>query len=94
MSPTPGPPYEWDENKRQETLSLRGLDFSMVNDIDWRTATQDRQERSGEVRYSSLGIIANRLYNVVWTPRGPNTRIISFRKANDREVAQYEEEQT
>ena len=94
MTPTPGPPYEWDENKRQETIRLRELDFAMVNAIDWGTATQDRQERGGEVRYSSLGVIGDRLYNVVWTPRGPNTRIISFRKANDREIAQYEQEPT
>ena len=65
----------------------------MVSRIDWRVATYDRQERSGEVRYSSLVMIADRLYNVVWTPRGPNTRIISFRKANDREIARYEREQ-
>ncbi len=92
MTPTPGPPYEWDENKRQETLRLRGLDFAMVSRMDWTAATYDRQERNGEFRYSSLGLIGDRLYNVVWTPRGRNTRIISLRKANDREIARYERE--
>ena len=89
----PSPPYEWDENKRQETLRLRGLDFALAARIDWRTATHDRQERGGEVRYSSMGILDGRLYNVVWTRRDPYTRIISIRKANDREIAQYEREQ-
>lgn len=79
MTPTPGPPYEWDENKRQETISLRGLDFAMVNDIDWDTATYRRREQGGEVRYASFAMLGDRLYHVVWTPRGPNTRIISFR---------------
>ena len=94
MIPTPGPPYEWDENKRQETLRLRGLDFAMVNAIDWDTATYRRREQGGEVRYASLVMLGDRLHHVVWTPRGRNTRIISMRKANDREIARYEQEQT
>ena len=93
MTPIPRPPYEWDENKRQETLRLRGLDFARVAQMDWRTAVHDRQEREGEVRYSSLAILDDRLHNVVWTRRDPCTRIISFRKANDREMARYEREQ-
>lgn len=93
MTPTPGPPYEWDENKRQETLRLRGLDFELVNDIDWDTASHRRQERRDELRYASLAMIGDRLHHVVWTPRGPNTRIISMRKTNERERARYEQEQ-
>ena len=94
MTPTPSPPYEWDENKRQETLRLRGLDFAMVNDIDWDTASHRRRERRDEIRYASLAMIGNRLHHVVWTARGRNTRIISLRKANDREIARYEQEHT
>ena len=94
MIPAPGPPYEWDENKRQETLRLRGLDFAMASQINWNTATNRRQEREGEVRYASLAMIGDRLHHLVWTPRGPNTRIISLRKANGRETARYEQERT
>ena len=94
VTPTPGPPYEWDENKRQETIRLRGLDFAMVNGIDWDTATSRRRVRGDEIRYASLAMLGDRLYHVVWTLRDPNTRIISFRKANDREIARYEQEQT
>ena len=93
MTPAPSPPYEWDENKRQETLRLRGLDSARASEINWHTATHRRQEREGEVRYASLGLTGDRLHHVVWTPRGPNTRIISMRKANNREIARYEQEQ-
>ena len=93
MPPRPGPPYEWDENKRQETLRLRGVDFALTVQIDWDTATIRQQERGGEVRYASLAMIGDRLHHVVWTLRGPNTRIISLRRANDREMARYEQEQ-
>ncbi len=94
MPPTPGPPYEWDENKRQETLSLRGLDFALVSQMDWETASYRREERQGEIRYASLGLIGDRVHHVVWTLRGSHTRIISLRKANRRESARYEQEKS
>ena len=94
MTPTPGPPYEWDEDKRQETLRLRGLDFPMAYQIDWPTATYEQQERSGETRYASLAMINGRLHHVVLAPGSPNTRIISMRKANNRESARYDQQQT
>ena len=92
MTPTPDPPYEWDENKRLETLRVRGLDFALVSQIDWTIATYERQERGGEIRYASLTPIGDRLHHVVWTPRDTNTRIISLRKANGRETARYDRE--
>ena len=61
--------------------------------IDWDTATYRRQERGDETRYASLAMLDDRLYHLVWTHRDPYTRIISLRKANDREIARYEREQ-
>ena len=43
VTPIPHPPYEWDENKRQDTLTLRGLDFALVTQIDWGIATYRRE---------------------------------------------------
>ena len=94
VTPIPHPPYEWDENKREDTLTLRGLDFALVTQIDWGIATYRRDERQGEVRYASLALIADRLHHIVWTPRGNSTRIISLRKANARERVQYDRQQT
>ena len=93
MTSGPLPPYQWDENKRQETLRARGIDFMEVERADWSTAIHHRQERSGEIRYSSYVLIGTRLHNVVWTPREACTRIISMRKANGREIARYEQSQ-
>jgi len=44
----------------------------------------------GEDRYRLLGIIEQRLFYVVYTLRGEVIRIISARKANQREVHYYE----
>ena len=93
MTPRPGPPYEWDDDKQENTLRIRGLDFMIVQQADWQIAIHRRSDRDGELRYSSFVPIGERLYNVVWTPRGTHTRIISLRKANAREIARYEQEE-
>ena len=82
-------PYEWDESKRIETLETREVDFEDIHNFDWDNAMTRRSDRNDEVRQANLGMIGNRLYHVVWTERGGNTRIISLRKANMREERIY-----
>ena len=87
-------PYEWDEAKRLETLETRGIDFAEIYGFDWNTADTQRSDRNNETRWTSLGMIGNRLYHVVWTWRGENRRIISLRKANRRESRDYDAQET
>ena len=42
-----------------------------------------------EERYITAGLLAGRMVIVVWTPTEDGRRIISKRKANDREQARY-----
>jgi uncharacterized DUF497 family protein len=42
-----------------------------------------------EPRFVTLGELGQRLVVIVWTPRGQTRRIISMRKANEREQALY-----
>jgi uncharacterized protein len=44
----------------------------------------------GEDRFQLLAKIENRVFVLVYTPRPRNIRIISARKANTREVEEYE----
>ena len=83
--------YDWDEEKRIETLEKRGIDFASMDYFDWDTSVSRRSDREGEIRWSTLGLIGERLHHVVWTERGEITRIISLRKANVRESIEYEE---
>lgn len=65
----------------------------MAAEIEWETAlvkVDDRKEY-GEVRYSALGLIENRVYFAAFTIRGQSCRMISFRKANKREAKRYVE---
>ena len=44
----------------------------------------------GEIRYRALGFIDGRLYALVFVETSEGIRVISFRKANKREVNGYE----
>jgi uncharacterized protein len=82
---------EFDENKRQLTLLKRGLDFALAGEIFDGTEFTFVDDRSDydEMRYNTFGLQAGRLIAVTWTLRGERRRIISMRKANDREKARY-----
>jgi uncharacterized DUF497 family protein len=83
---------EWDEVKRQWTLDHRGLDFADVDLLDPATIVTQRDLRYdyGEPRFASFGYLDGVLINVVWTLRAHRIRIISMRKANDRERKRYQ----
>ena len=82
---------EFDEEKRRETLARRGLDFGdagKVFDGTEYTWIDDRFDY-GEARHNTSGFLDGRLIALTWTVRNGNRRIISMRKANDREQANY-----
>ncbi len=81
--------YEWNESKREETLRKRDIDFASMEYFDWETAIHQRSDRDGEERWSSFGLIGDRLHHVVWTEREDRIRIVSLRKANVRETQRY-----
>ncbi|WP_231982658.1 BrnT family toxin [Pseudomonas mucidolens] len=66
----------------------------MVRDFEWSTALilEDDRFDYGECRYRAMGYIGDRLHVVVFTPRGNAVHVISFRKANKREVKNYDQE--
>ena len=83
---------EFDAAKRAGTLEQRGLDMARAGEVlDGATLTiaDDRMDY-GETRYITIGFLDERMVVLVWTPRGDVHRIISMRKANDREKAIYE----
>ena len=83
---------EFDEVKRVRTLAERGLDMARAGEVfDGASLTvEDDRMDYGETRYITIGFLDERMVVLVWTPRGDVHRIISMRKANDREKAIYE----
>lgn len=82
---------EFDPEKRRLTLEHRGLDMALAGEIfDGATLTiADDRKDYGEDRFITIGRLNGRMVIVVWTTRGALRRIISLRKANDREQALY-----
>lgn len=77
------------ENKRKHGVSLAEAEL-----MDWDAALiwQDTRHNYGEARMIALGAIGERLYCVVYVDRNDVRRIISLRKANQREFDDYEQE--
>ncbi|MDO9048427.1 MAG: BrnT family toxin [Methylobacter sp.] len=73
-------------------LEERSLPFDRVAEMDWQQAVvvEDTRKDYGERRFRAFGMIGERLFAVVFTPRADVMHIISFRKANKREVKQYD----
>lgn len=86
--------FEWDEQKRRSNFEKHGVDFATVARCDWPTALIVRDERQnyGEQRFVAFLLLGIRLHVVVYAQRGAARRLISFRKANSREVGFYEAE--
>ena len=82
-------PYEWDDDKRQSNIDKHDIDFESVNAFEWETAVTEPSPRGGEMRYIAIGYIGDRLRTVIYTERGPVTRIISMRPSSDSEEARY-----
>lgn len=83
---------EYDLDKRNRTLQERGLDFDLTVEVfaGHHFTLQDLRQPD-ELRYISVGLLNERMVVIVWTPRGDVRRIISMRKANEREIERYRE---
>ena len=85
--------FEWDNVKNSACFERRGFDFAYALRAfldPRRIVAQDRRRDYGEDRYRLLGTVDGRAYVIVYTLRGSSIRIISARKANRREVTDYE----
>lgn len=86
--------FEWDPAKSEACLMRRGFGFAYAlqafRDPD-RMVSLDERWNYGEDRYRLLGVVEQRVFCVVFTLRGTTVRIISARKANRREVSEYED---
>ena len=82
---------EYSAAKRDATLTERGLDMARADNVfDGATLTvEDDRQDYGEVRQITIGFLDGRMAVMVWTQRGKARRIISLRKANEREQKAY-----
>ncbi len=90
--------FEWDENKRHETLLRRGIDFIdalLIWDDPFRQERIDKRKEYGEIRYQTIGKSPVGILFVAYTVRTYKkgemvNRIISVRSAKAKDIEQYE----
>ena len=87
-------PIEFDAEKSAKNLRERGIGFERFADLDLDTAigVEDTRQDYGERRMCVLGRIDGQLHMAVITSRGDKIRVISLRRANEREERGYEKE--
>jgi len=78
----------FDPTKDSTNFHKHGLSLSEAKFLDW----VDNRKDYGEIRIVSLVPMKHRLYCVVYVDTKVSRRIISLRKANNREIDRYEEE--
>ena len=83
---------DFDPAKNAKNIMERGLSFEHVTEFDFETAqfAIDNRHNYGETRYRALGFLAHRLHALVFVEIVGGIRVISFRKANKRELKYYE----
>lgn len=85
---------EFDATKNETNIRDRDLSFERAANFDFKSAVfrQDTRRDYGEIRIRALGYLDDRLHALVFTETAKGIRVISFRKANKREVKTYEQE--
>jgi uncharacterized protein len=87
---------EFDASKNETNIRERGLGFERAADFDFVTAViaEDIRKAYPEARFVAVGFLAERLHVLCFTPVADGIRVISFRKANTREVRNYDQTRT
>lgn len=84
--------FEWDPAKSAANLAKHRIDFETakrVFDDPFALIEYDDSGNFDEDRYTIIGMIDDLPFFVVFTERGPRTRIITARRANSYEQRKY-----
>ena len=81
----------FDPAKNERNVRLRGLSFERAADFSFDTAVfaVDVRKDYGEARIVALGLLGDRVHVLCFAETADGIRVISFRKANNREVKRY-----
>lgn len=83
--------FDWDEAKDKANRAKHGVSLAEAVGLDWadRTEVQDLRADYREDRIVAYACLGDRLHVCVYTLRDETLRIISLRKANNREIKAY-----
>ncbi len=86
--------FELDPDKAMINFAKHGLNLALGVEVFDQAFIEEEDDRInyGETRFLAIGPVASlgdRICAVVYTWRGNERRLISFRKANDKEIGKY-----
>ena len=86
----------FDLAKNERNIRERGLPFKAAAEFEFETAQvhADARHDYGETRYVAIGNLRGRLHVLCFTETPDGIRVVSFRKANDREAKHHAKAQT
>jgi uncharacterized DUF497 family protein len=87
--------FVWDETKRKSNLEKHGLDFKdahLVYDNPDKCTYDSSREGERRLMDIAFAVVKGRLLSLIYTERGGDVRVISFRPASREEREQYEQD--
>jgi len=83
--------FEWDHNKNESNKKKHNISFEKAKQVfnDPNKINYESDQTKGEQRFIVLGEILDVLYSVIYTIRDTIFRIISARRANEKERKKY-----
>jgi len=85
--------FEWDDEKRLANIEKHGIDFTDAPNLFTGPflTLEDARHDYGEQRLIAFGHVDKRLMVMAFTKRKGVIRIISMRKANEREQNKFKD---
>jgi uncharacterized protein len=86
----------FDPAKNERNVRQRGLSFEQAADFTFESAlfAVDERKEYPEIRVIAIGLLGDRVHVLCFTETPEGIRVISFRKANAREVKRYAKART
>lgn len=81
----------YDPSKDSANFAKHGVSLALATQLEWDSAVvwPDVRRVYGEPRQCALALLVDRVFFVVFVDRANGRRIISLRKANNREKRHY-----
>ena len=82
---------EWDQAKNEANFAKHGLWFESFQGFDGEPVVLfDVRRDYGEKRYRAFGRIDGAPHSIAYATRGRKLRLISFRRAHEKELTRHE----
>jgi len=82
--------FEYDPKKSQQNLRKHGIDFKEVQRLWEGPYIEFAARKEFENRFALIGPLKGKLFTCIFTVRNDRIRIISCRRARQKEIELYE----